>query len=46
MFEHLILNICRSLKTLTVCRFDLEAVTSTFQGGVIITVAFLAHAAN
>ena len=46
IFEHLILGLGTGFKAFAMDGFDLETVVPTFHGGIIITVAFLAHAAN
>ena len=46
IFEHQVLGFWPGLKAFAMHGFDLEAVVPAFRGGVILTVAFLAHAAN
>ena len=46
LFEHLILGLCAGFKPFAMNRFDFKAVVPAFHGGIVITVAFFAHATN
>jgi hypothetical protein len=46
LFEHSVLGIRTGLKAFAMDGFDLKTLVPAFHGGVVITVAFLAHAAN
>jgi hypothetical protein len=46
VFQHWVLGRRLGLKQFAMNRFDLEALVPTFHGRIVVSIAFLAHAAN